>query len=148
MKPGTPSAINLPAEFTRTAFSAERRPSRQTEATQKLPFELGFRGTTLTSAPGTVELEPFLETIQETPASGTWRFYVKAVIDPDAGTISAVSVGWYSSAQSNTSTDYYKEMGRIEVTGGIPGLPTQFDYGPVFIILAGGISDIWEVIMI
>lgn len=156
--------INLPTRLVRgkSAFTAEwgnsireaisrlakRKTPTQTSpqlGPDALPFEISALGTSIRAAAGVVDDTGYDATTEEEPADGTWYFEVSVTINSSTGAFTGTSVGWVTSASSDTSTVFYSTLGEVEVMDGVGDLDTlvQYNYGPILVFAYGTQTDKW-----
>lgn len=112
-----------------------------------LPFEVSSAGNDLTAAPGIFGNVEFEEIVKTDAADGTWRLYGKITLDPDNGILSGEDVAWYATAQTSTTTTFYHQIGRADITGGAATVSNS-NYGPVNINVAGDVTNAWTVFFV
>ena len=124
--------------------------TRPGQAGGLLPFEVYTNGTTLVGSPGTIDNDSIPAEEEVGPANGDWYFEANATINASTGAITGTAVGWVNTPTSNTSTDFYTTLAFIEVASGEPDLDTlqQYNYGPIFVLQYGAVSDAWAVALL
>ena len=111
-----------------------------------LPFTISV-GASLIASPGVLAGVLKAETVELTPANGTWYLQAKVVINATTGAFTSTAMDWVSTPSTNTSTDRYVVIGSVDVVSGVPDPLTisQGNYGPLIAVAHGGVSDAWEV---
>ena len=117
-------------------------------ATQ-LPFQVSASISSLQAAPGvigstTVSDDSDLKV--SSPANGNHYLIAKVVINATTGAITSEEVYWDTSFPSNTTTDFYSLIAYVELTAGEITTAEQYNYGPIYVIVGGGATDIWTVV--
>lgn len=113
-----------------------------------LPFQVSVSGSDLSITEGTIGGAAIAEEIESAPADAVWYAEAKVVINNTTGAINSSGVQWVSgAASSNTTTDFFSLLGSIEVIDGAPDATTvvQYNYGPLFVVVYGAPTDVWEV---
>jgi len=111
----------------------------------EFPFQIYDTGTAFVSRAGTFN-GSYGELTQAATTDGTWRLYASLTINATTGEITASSVAWYASAQTDTSTVYYHLIGTGVVSGsGTTRTVTNFNYGPISFLIRGGVTGDWTV---
>ena len=109
------------------------------------PFEIYDTGAAFVSRAGVFN-GACDELTQAATTDGTWRLYASLTINTTTGEITASSVAWYASAQTDTSTVYYHLIGTGVVSGGgTTRTVTNFNYGPIYFLIMGGVTGDWTV---
>jgi hypothetical protein len=128
--------------------SAVAKPSTSTTSGTGavLPFTITV-GATLIASPGVLAGELQAETVETTPADGTWYLEAKVVINATTGAFTSTAMDWVATPHTNTSTDRYVVIGSVDVVSGVPDPLTisQGNYGPLIAVAHGGVSNAWEV---
>lgn len=122
-------------------------PPKITRPNQLLPFEVFSDASNIYAAAGSINGIAHAQEVEEDPADGDWSFRVKAVINTTTGEITSTDVLWESSETANTTTDFYNTIATITVTDGVPEKSSisQINYGPMFAIAYGAVTEKWEV---
>jgi len=111
----------------------------------ELPFQIYDTGVAFVSRAGTFN-GVHAELTQAATTDGTWRLYASIVINVTTGEITDSDVAWYSSAQTNTATNYYHLIGTgVVADTGATRTVTNFNYGPIFFLLRGDVEGDWTV---
>jgi hypothetical protein len=129
-----------------TTVSVIKRRHRAAEsAALEFPFEIYDTGVAFVSRAGTFN-GVHDELTQAATTDGTWRLYASIVINVTTGEITDSDVAWYSSAQTNTATNYYHLIGTgVVADTGATRTVTNFNYGPIFFLLRGDVEGDWTV---
>ena len=119
-------------------------------ASGRLPFTIRVTPTSLIGAPGTIEGSSIAEKVETSPANGTWYFLAKVTINNSTGVITAAVTQWLTSNPSNTATEFYSVLATVDVVSGIPDSSTitQFNYGPIFVVFYGAVSNVWKIFVL
>ena len=114
---------------------------------QKLPFEIFIRGEDLVATSGLVGSTNVAEVVKAAPANGTWYFQAKVIINSTTGVVTSSTAEWASAEGTDTSTTFYYTIGSADVVSGSidPLSLTNFTYGPIVVLLFGGVSNKWTV---
>lgn len=117
----------------------------------KLPFHISATPALLKAEPGVVGSTSISAKEVVTPADGSWYFYAKVVINATTGGVVSEDAVWGNTIPADTSTDYHREIGSVEVLLGEvvgPPMSLQFTYGPIAVVVGGGFSSVWTVRML
>jgi len=111
----------------------------------EFPFQIYDTGTAFVSRAGTFN-GVYDELTQAATTDGTWRLYASIVINVTTGEITDSDVAWYSSAQTDTATNYYHLIGTgVVADTGATRTVTNDNYGPIFFLLRGDVEGDWTV---
>ena len=112
-----------------------------------LPFSISVSDTSLIAAAGIIDVDEHAEEINTTMTNGTWYFRAKVVINDSTGEITSTDVLWSTTEAANTSTDFYQTLAEVDIVSGVPDASTivQYNYGPLFLVIHGGVDDVWGV---
>jgi hypothetical protein len=120
------------------------RPVGGGAAELELPFQIYDNGTEFVSRAGTFN-GSYGELTQAATTDGTWRLYASLTINATTGEITASSVAWYASAQTSTTTTFYHLIGiGIVADSGETRTVINYNYGPIFFLLHGSVTDDWN----
>ena len=110
----------------------------------EFPFQIYDTGTAFVSRAGTFD-GSYGELTQAATTDGTWRLYASLTINATTGEITASSVAWYASAQTSTTTTFYHLIGiGIVADSGETRTVINYNYGPIFFLLHGSVTDDWN----
>jgi hypothetical protein len=110
----------------------------------EFPFQIYDTGTAFVSRAGTFN-GSYGELTQAATTDGTWRLYASLTINATTGEITASSVAWYASAQTSTTTTFYHLIGiGIVADSGETRTVINYNYGPIFFLLHGSVTDDWN----
>jgi hypothetical protein len=110
----------------------------------EFPFQIYDTGTSFVSRAGTFN-GSHGELTQSATTDGTWRLYASLTINATTGEITASSVAWYASAQTSTTTTFYHLIGiGIVADSGETRTVINYNYGPIFFLLHGSVTDDWN----
>lgn len=95
-----------------------------------------------------------IDTVSEAATEGTWYLEGKVVINETSGIISGHDVYWTESLSTNTATNYFIEIGRVDfeeesITIGDTVIErnvanvTQYTYGPIIAVAHGQPNSKW-----
>lgn len=117
---------------------------------EQLPFQIYAAGNKITATAGTVQNFEVPRKDETNPSDGIWYFETFVSIDIYTGAITDYGGQWVKTESTDTATDFYKTMGQIEVKDkqGSNSSAINYDYGPVFAILHGGVGNVWSAEMV
>ena len=112
-----------------------------------LPFQIRVTADSLIAAPGVIGGDSIAETVEASPADGTWYFEADVTINATSGAITAMAAAWVASLSTETSTDFFLTVGSVDVVSGVPDSTTivQYTYGPLLVLQYGAVADVWKV---
>jgi len=113
-----------------------------------LPFQVSADVSLLKAAPGVIGSSNITaEALKESsPADGDWFLITKVVIDGTTGAVVSEEVYWNEGTlPTNTSTTYYTFIANVTIADGAITFAEQYNYGPIFVIVGGGATDVWTV---
>lgn len=85
------------------------------------------------------------EKTQSNPTNGTWYYQASVTINNTTGVITDLDTDWVTSEGVNSSTTFYRTVGRADVVGGDvdPESIINFTYGPLFVVVYGAVDEKW-----
>lgn len=115
-----------------------------------LPFQVTASASLLVAAPGVIGETSISGSVleQASPADGTWHLVAKVVINATTGEVTSEAVYWNSSLPTDTTTDFHVSIASVEITAGEVTDSFQFNYGPIYVNVGGGATDIWSVVIL
>ena len=115
-----------------------------------LPFQITANASLLIATPGIIgETSISGAALEEaSPADGTWHLVAKVVINSTTGEVTSEEVYWNASLPTNTTTDFHVSIASVEITAGEVTDSFQFNYGPIYVNVGGGATDIWSVVIL
>lgn len=110
-----------------------------------LPFQISATSDSIRAEPGTIDSTFIDEVVESAPADGIWYLHVKITTDNASGIILSEEVVWSQTLPSNTATEFYRYVGEITVTDGVPdpSMIVQANYGPFSVLMYGVPEDVW-----
>lgn len=116
-------------------------------------FEIYAGAGDLRAAAGVFDTQN-IDEVSEMADEGVWYLEAKIVINNTNGITSAHEVYWTQEESTNTTTTFYRTIGRVEfvdetITIGDTVIErkvaqtTQYTYGPIFVVKAGQIDSKW-----
>lgn len=110
-----------------------------------LPFQVKATPTLLNAAPGIIGSTSISGSVltESSPADGDWLLIGKVTINSTTGEITNEEVYWSSTSPTNTSTEFHIQIASVTVSSPDPPEILQFNYGPIYVIVGGGATDIW-----
>jgi len=112
-----------------------------------LPFQVSASASLLKAASGVIGATSISGAVleEESPADGDWYLVTKITINGTTGEVTDEEVYWNSTIPTDTSTTFHGSLALIVKTAGEITSSDQYNYGPVFVLVGGGITDVWEV---
>jgi len=113
----------------------------------QFPFQLSITVNSLIGQAGTINGDAINTFTEASPIDGTWYMEAYVEIDGTTGDVVTTDVYFTQTEGTPSATDYYYRVASIDVTDGIPDITTinQYNYGPLLLMIVGGISDKWQV---
>lgn len=143
------SSSDLTAKSSQNGFSFSLKRRSGSKVGKILPFQVSASPVLLQAAPGVIGSTTVSDDADlkvSNPANGNHYLLSKVVINATTGAITSEEVYWATSVPANTTTDFYGSLAFVEITAGEITQAEQYNYGPIYVIVGGGATDIWTVV--
>jgi hypothetical protein len=119
--------------------------AKKSSGKKPYPFQISATTALLKSAPGSLGYYGIDAQEEENPADGEWYLVAKVVINSTTGNITSSTVEWLTSFPEDTTTDYHLQIAYVQILDGVIEYALQFTFGPLIVVVGGGVDSKWMV---
>lgn len=109
------------------------------------PFQISVTPFLLKSAPGLLGVTSIATQEEENPADGDWYLVAKVVINSTTGNTVSRTVEWSTTFPADTTTDYHLMIAYVQILDSVIESAEQYTFGPLTVVLGGGVDSKWMV---